>query len=97
MLSSKTLLRGLIESPNMMQLLSDEDTAIYEIQMNNYRYDEMLLRNFPFTGDIIFLRILRGQESLVPHGDTRLRVDDRIFMTGSREYVEDLKRELELY
>ncbi|MFA7744182.1 cation:proton antiporter [Salinicoccus roseus] len=97
MLSSKTLLRGLIESPNMMQLLSDEDTAIYEIQMNNYRYDEMLLRNFPFTGDIIFLRILRGQESLVPHGDTPLHVDDRIFMTGSREYVEELKRELELY
>ncbi|GAB3063201.1 cation:proton antiporter [Salinicoccus sesuvii] len=97
MLSSKTLLRGLIESPNMMQLLSDEETSIYEIKMNNYRYDNMMLRDFPFTGDIIFLRILRGQESLVPHGDTQLFVDDRIFMTGSREYVEELKRELELY
>ena len=97
MLSSKTLLRGLIESPNMMELLSDEDTSIYEIHMNNYRYDDMLLRSFPFAGDIIFLRILRGQESLVPHGDTELKVDDRVFVTGSREYVEELKRELELY
>lgn len=97
LLSSKTLLRGLIESPHMMDLLTDEETAIYEIQMNNYRYDEMILRDFPFTADIIFLRIMRGQESIVPHGDTRLQVDDRIFMTGSREYVEELKRELELY
>lgn len=97
MLSSKTLLKGLIESPNMIELLADEETSIYEIHMNNYRYDGMILRNFPFSGDIIFLRILRGQESLVPHGDTPLQVDDKIFVTGATDYVEELKRELELY
>ena len=94
--STKTLLRGLIESPNMLNLLSNEETTLYEIQMLNYVYQDMRLRHFPFGGDIIFVRILRENESLVPHGDTELRYKDRLIVTGSREYVEELKRELEM-
>lgn len=96
-LSNKILLKGLIETPNMLNLLSNVETSLYEIQMLNYKYENIRLRNFPFGGDIIFVRIIRNNESIVPHGDTQLRYGDRLIVTGAKEYVDELKRELEFY
>ncbi|MFW2665937.1 cation:proton antiporter, partial [Staphylococcus aureus] len=50
-LSNKILLKGLIETPNMLNLLSNVETSLYEIQMLNYKYENIQLRNFPFGGD----------------------------------------------
>ncbi|HCW8179493.1 TPA: monovalent cation:proton antiporter family protein [Staphylococcus aureus] len=96
-LSNKILLKGLIETPNMLNLLSNAETSLYEIQMLNYKYENIQLRNFPFGGDIIFVRIIRNNESIVPHGDTQLRYGDRLIVTGAKEYVDELKQELEFY
>ncbi|HDJ3716799.1 TPA: monovalent cation:proton antiporter family protein [Staphylococcus aureus] len=96
-LSNKILLKGLIETPNMLNILSDVETSLYEIQMLNYKYENIQLRNFPFGGDIIFVRIIRNNESIVPHGDTQLRYGDRLIVTGAKEYVDELKQELEFY
>lgn len=96
-LSNKILLKGLIETPNMLNLLSNVETSLYEIQMLNYKYVNIQLRNFPFGGDIIFVRIIRNNESIVPHGDTQLRYGDRLIVTGAKEYVDELKQELEFY
>ncbi|COE08722.1 monovalent cation:proton antiporter family protein [Staphylococcus warneri] len=96
-LSNKILLKGLIETPNMLNLLSNVETSLYEIQMLNHQYENMQLRNFPFGGDIIFVRIVRNNDSIVPHGDTQLRYKDRLIVTGSKEYVDELKQELEFY
>ncbi|HCD9105977.1 TPA: monovalent cation:proton antiporter family protein, partial [Staphylococcus aureus] len=91
-LSNKILLKGLIETPNMLNLLSNVETSLYEIQMLNYKYENIQLRNFPFGGDIIFVRIIRNNESIVPHGDTQLRYGDRLIVTGAKEYVDELKQ-----
>ncbi|CYC08659.1 Na+/H+ antiporter-like protein [Staphylococcus aureus] len=96
-LSNKILLKGLIETPNMLNLLSNVETSLYEIQMLNYKCENIQLRNFPFGGDIIFVRIIRNNESIVPHGDTQLRYGDRLIVTGAKEYVDELKQELEFY
>lgn len=96
-LSNKILLKGLIETPNMLNLLSNVETSLYEIQMLNYKYENIQLRNFPFGGDIIFVRIIRNNESIVPHGDTQLRYGDRLIVTGAKEYVDELKQDLEFY
>ncbi|HCI8915175.1 TPA: monovalent cation:proton antiporter family protein [Staphylococcus aureus] len=96
-LSNKILLKGLIETPNMLNLLSNVETSLYEIQMLNYKYENIQLRNFTFGGDIIFVRIIRNNESIVPHGDTQLRYGDRLIVTGAKEYVDELKQELEFY
>ncbi|MCL7521738.1 cation:proton antiporter domain-containing protein [Staphylococcus aureus] len=96
-LSNKILLKGLIETPNMLNLLSNVETSLYEIQMLNYKYENIQLRNFPFGGDIIFVRIIRNNESIVPHGDTQLRYGDRLIVTGAKEYVDELKQELDFY
>jgi monovalent cation:H+ antiporter-2, CPA2 family len=79
----------------VLNILTNQETGLYEIVMLNRQFDEMSLRRFPFTGDIIFVRIFRGNDSIVPHGDTELKMNDRLIVTGSKEYVDELKRELE--
>lgn len=96
-ISNKIFLKGLIETPNMLNILSNVETSLYEIEMLNYKYENILLRHFPFGGDIIFVRIVRNNESIVPHGDTQLRYKDRLIVTGSKEYVDELKSEVEFY
>jgi CPA2 family monovalent cation:H+ antiporter-2 len=94
-ISTKVLLRALIESPSVIDILTNQENALYEIKMRNEEYDGILLRRFPFIGDIIFVRIFRGNDSIVPHGDTELELNDRLIVTGSKEYVDELKRDLE--
>ncbi|MGM0863852.1 MAG: monovalent cation:proton antiporter family protein [Bacillota bacterium] len=94
-LSTKALLRALIESPSVMNILTNQEASLYEIRMLNSQFEGMTLRKFPFTGDVIFVRIFRGKDSIVPHGDTELHMNDRLIVTGSKEYVDELKRELE--
>ncbi|KQL18697.1 monovalent cation:proton antiporter family protein [Cytobacillus solani] len=95
LMSQKTLLRALIESPSVMNILTNQETALYEIKLLNNQFEGMSLRAFPFTGDVIFVRIFRGHDSIVPHGDTELQINDRLIVTGTKEYVDELKRELE--
>ncbi|WP_223592801.1 monovalent cation:proton antiporter family protein [Neobacillus bataviensis] len=94
-MSTKALLRALIESPSVINILTNQETGLFEIKMMNEQFEGMSLRRFPFTGDIIFVRIFRGKDSIVPHGDTELQLADRLIVTGSKEYVDELKRELE--
>jgi monovalent cation:H+ antiporter-2, CPA2 family len=93
--STESLLRAMIESPGVMSILTNQENSLHEIRMLNDHFDGMSIRRFPFTGDVIFVRILRENESIVPHGDTELRLNDRLIVTGSKEYVDELKRELE--
>lgn len=97
LLSTKTMLRALIEAPGIMKILTNNDTALYQIKMNNRRYDSMMLRSFPFTGDVIFVRIFRENESIVPHGDTELKKGDLLILTGTEEYIDELRQELEFH
>ena len=94
--SSQTLLQAMIEIPNVMEILTDSETSLYEITLFNSEYEGMTLREFPFTGDVIFVRIFRGKDSIVPHGETELNLYDRLIVTGTKEYVEELKQELSI-
>ncbi|GGM24672.1 putative Na(+)/H(+) antiporter YjbQ [Paraliobacillus quinghaiensis] len=95
LLSTKTLLKAMIDAPHVVDILTNQDNALYEIHMNNSLYDGIMLREFPFTGDVIMVRIFRGEDSIVPHGDTRLLLGDQLVVTGSTEYVEELQSVLE--
>jgi len=94
-LSTTSLLKALLESPNIAQIMTNGETALYEIEMLNRQYANMTLREFPFLGDVIIVRIFRGKDSLVPHGDTELQMEDRLIVTGSKEFVDHLTKELQ--
>ncbi|RBW69954.1 monovalent cation:proton antiporter family protein [Bacillus taeanensis] len=95
--SSKALLKALIESPSVMNIFTKQENALFQIDMHNTDYDGIALRNFPYLGDTIIVRIFRGKDSIVPHGDTELKIGDRIIVTGSRESVEELRELLSYY
>jgi len=94
-LSTTALLKALIESPKVAQIMTNGETSLYEIEMLNTQYTHMTLREFPFMGDIIVVRIFRENDSLVPHGDTELKMGDRLIVTGTKEYVDHLMKELQ--
>jgi monovalent cation:H+ antiporter-2, CPA2 family len=93
--STKALLTALIQSPNIFALLGNTETSLHEITLRNKEFEGMSLRSFPFTGDVIFVRIFRGADFVIPHGDTELQLNDHLLVTGSHEYVTELKRQLE--
>ncbi|BDG35501.1 monovalent cation:proton antiporter family protein [Saccharococcus caldoxylosilyticus] len=95
LLSSTSMLKASIESPRVARMFINKDATLHEITMNNNEYDGIPLRRFPFMGDCIIVRIFRENESIVPHGDTKLQKEDRLIVTGSGEYVNELRELLE--
>lgn len=89
--SSKMLLRALIEAPSIMQMFTKPENGLFQINMANPQYDGIPLRRFPYLGDAIIVRVFRENDSIVPHGDTELKLGDRIVVTGSAESVEELR------
>ncbi|TXK89441.1 sodium:proton antiporter, partial [Parageobacillus sp. SY1] len=95
LLSTTAMLQAFIESPRVARMFINKDATLHEMTMNNNEYDGIPLRRFPFMGDCIIVRIFRENESIVPHGDTKLHKGDRLIVTGSNEYVAELRELLE--
>ncbi|RBW69802.1 monovalent cation:proton antiporter family protein [Bacillus taeanensis] len=93
-LSSKTMMKALVESPHIADIFTTEDERLYEIFVHNQDVHGMQLRNIPFLGDAIIVRIYRDHESIIPHGDTEIRVGDGLIVTGSYENIQELRENL---
>jgi CPA2 family monovalent cation:H+ antiporter-2 len=92
--SSQILLKALIENPAVVDILTAQDNSLNEIRITNSSYDRTALRNFPFLGDSIIVRIYRGKESIMPHGDTELLIGDKLVVTGSKQQIKQMKEAL---
>ncbi|MGG1573343.1 monovalent cation:proton antiporter family protein [Fictibacillus sp. NRS-1165] len=92
--SSQVLLKMMIENPSVASFLSHKDNSLYEISVKNMDYHKTALRNFPHFGDAIIVRIFRGKDSIVPHGDTEILFGDKLIATGSGEHIKELKHVL---
>ncbi len=55
--------------------------------MKNDGYQNVMVREFGFSGDLVFVGILRGIESLVGEGDRRVRRGEGVVVWGCGEYV----------
>lgn len=91
MLSSKMLLRALIESPSVSKMFTKHENGLFQLDMTNAQFDGIPLRKFPYLGDAIIVRVFRNNDSIVPHGDTQLKVGDQIVVTGSQDSIEELR------
>ncbi len=90
--SSQVLLKALIENPAVVDILTTSDNSLNEILVENSAYHRTALRNFPFLGDSIIVRIYRGKESIVPHGDTEILLGDKMVVTGSKQQVLQMRQ-----
>ncbi|MBY6036305.1 monovalent cation:proton antiporter family protein [Fictibacillus nanhaiensis] len=89
--SSQVLLKALIENPSVVDILTGQENSLNEILVTNSSYNRTALRNFPFLGDSIIVRIYRGTESIVPHGDTEILLGDKLVVTGSKQQIKQMK------
>jgi CPA2 family monovalent cation:H+ antiporter-2 len=93
LLSSRTLLKAMVETPDVAKIFtSQEEHRLHQVNMSNPKYQGIELRNFPHLGNAIIVRIFRGNESIVPHGDTVLLLNDHLVVTGNKESIDDLRR-----
>lgn len=92
--ASRMLLKGLIQYPSAVMLIAQDD-SLQEIKVQNPKYSRVQLKELPFLGDALILRIYRGDSIIIPHGATQLLAQDRLLVSGSAESIQALKEELE--
>ncbi|WLD94934.1 monovalent cation:proton antiporter family protein [Alkalihalobacillus sp. AL-G] len=95
LMSTITLLEAMIKSPHVMNLFTSQENSLAEVLINNDDYIGESIKRLDFLGDTIIIRIFRENEALVPHGDTALKLGDRLIVTGSEGSIQQLKEQLE--
>ncbi|ANK60220.1 potassium transporter [Loigolactobacillus backii] len=91
-----SLLRGMIESPSTLKLLTDTSAGLYEVAVQNRRYAGMELQNLPFINSITISRIYRNGLFIAPHGDTFIEKGDHLIFTGDKADVPEIRHQLSI-
>lgn len=89
-----SLLRGLIETPSTLKLLTDTEAGIYEAAVRNHKYTGITLQSLPNIAGITVSRIYRQGQFVAPHGDTLIEPGDHLLFTGDRTAARQLQQEL---
>ncbi len=90
--STRFLLKALIDNPSLLRLIEKSHDTIREIRLTKHKYDGIAIRNLPPVEDVLILQIMRGKNSLVPRGDTKLHHKDILLVTGSKENLDLLQQ-----
>lgn len=90
--ANKTLLRSLIEYPSLVRLASEKEAYLREVPLYNHRFHSRRIRDLPFPGDTLVIRVYRNGEVIFPQGDAEVQVGDRLIITGTPSHVRRVKR-----
>ena len=93
--AARTLLRGLIQFPGAVRLITSNDDSLQEVIVRNPAYHNVRLREMPNLGPTLVLRIYRGESFIIPHGSTEILLGDRLLVSGDAEHIEQMKHTLE--
>lgn len=77
-----SVLRALVESPAIMQMLTGTEAGLFEVRVQNRKYTGRQLMDLPFINEITVSRIRRGKTWLTPHGTTIIEPGDRLIFTA---------------
>lgn len=89
-----SVLRSLIESPSVFEMLMSAHSGLFEVTIHNQRYVGIELRSLPFIDQITFSRIYRKHKPISPSGDTVLEYGDHILYTGPYKVVNQVRSRL---
>ena len=89
-----SVLRSLIETPSILEMLMDTEAGLYEAVVRNQRFVGQELHTLPFIDQITVSRIYRNHRAISPHGDTVLEAGDHMIFTGERSAAENVRRQL---
>lgn len=89
------MMRSIIESPSIMQVLTSGDARLFEIVVKNAKFDGMEVSSLPFVENITISRIFRNKASIAPHGNTRIQLGDHIIFSASKNLIPEIRETLE--
>lgn len=83
-LATAALIEMMVTSPVTAQLVAGhtEDQRLVDVILRNRRYSGRKLRDAKLPPGILIVSIQRGQERLIPHGDTVLQLGDVLSIAG---------------
>jgi Trk K+ transport system NAD-binding subunit len=78
------LLDQFVRAPQSALLLSrtDPNKELVQITITEPDIDGLALRDLRLPSDVLILGIVRDGTSIIPHGHTRLRLDDEVMLIG---------------
>lgn len=87
-----SLMDNLVRSPNATSILlgHDENQETLDIEIRDKKFHGMQLKYLRLPGDVLILSIKRGDQVIVTHGHTRLKLGDEVTVIGSHESLEDM-------
>ena len=84
-----SLLSMLVRNPGMFQLLisATNEKDIYELELRNPEVDGKRVRHLQLHGDLLIVSIVRENEQLIPHGNMRVQLGDRMTILGNLDAI----------
>jgi len=91
------LLSMLVRNPSMFGLLTSttDNQDIYELELRNQELDGQRVRHLQLRDNVLVVSIVRKREQLIPHGNMRLQLGDRMTILGNLDSLESAKALLE--
>ncbi|MBO9129386.1 monovalent cation:proton antiporter family protein [Bacillus sp. 165] len=89
--STKTLVRMLVANKSLVQLIQSEE-KLHEIKISNMEYEGKRIRDIKELGDTLIVQIYREDSFIIPHGNTTLKRDDVLLVTGSQDSIDEIKQ-----
>ena len=92
-----SLISMLVRNPGMFSLLTSttDKQDIYEIELRNQALDGKRVRHLQLEDNVLVVSIVRAAEQLIPHGNMRLQLGDRMTVLGNLNALESTKELLE--
>ena len=70
---------------------TDDDKEVWEGVLRNDEQVGVMLRDLKLPGDVLIVALRRDDELLVPHGNTRLDLGDRLTLVGSLDAIQTVR------
>ncbi len=90
-------LEGSVLFPESFDVISHqaEEMEMRQVRLRNRRYHNRALKEVRLPGDVLVVRLRRGEDRIVPHGETELKLGDVLLLVGSTAFIGDAVRILE--
>ncbi|RVU69899.1 MULTISPECIES: monovalent cation:proton antiporter family protein [Lactobacillus] len=87
-----SLMRALIESPAVYQVMTDTKNVLYSVVVQNTSYTGRKLMDWDFVDQMTVSRIRRDGAWLSPHGSTVIEPGDELIFSGKFENADRIRR-----
>ncbi|MFZ1397994.1 MAG: NAD-binding protein, partial [Candidatus Promineifilaceae bacterium] len=86
-----SLLSQSVRAPQSAAVLLHQDSGreMVQVTISNKDVDGVLVRDLRLPNDVLFLDLTRNGSSIVPHGYTRVHLQDEVTLIGKAESLEE--------